>query len=345
MTRSKNTPGCDLAIEAQEMLAADGMKIDKIDGIKIEETEHYGYISVTRVMVENDVGSKSLGKPIGNYITIEMPSRFYGQQEIYEQMCECCANEIKSITENILTNDEDLVLVAGLGNRRITADALGPKAVGSLMITRHLKKYVPEEIDNGVRPLCAIAPGVLGTTGMETEEIIRALTDKIQPKLVIVIDALCSANLKRINTTVQITDTGITPGGGVGNKRKTINTEVLGVPVIAIGVPTVVDAATIANAGIEIASSNEGEYNRALGSKPRHIRDTDNADNNNCAGLSSDSQVKSRIRAEVNERFGNLIVAPKDVDNITDDIASVIANGINISMHPGITFDDIDRYV
>ena len=172
---------------------------------------------------------------------------------------------------------------------------------------------------------------------METEEIVRALTDKIQPKLVIVIDALCSGNLERINTTVQITDTGITPGGGVGNKRKTINTDVLGVPVIAIGVPTVVDAAAIAKAGIEIASHNN-EYKNS-GFSPKHARRSDDTSDND------GGEIKSRIRAEVDERFGNLIVAPKDVDNITDDIASVIANGINISMHPGITFNDIDRYV
>lgn len=337
MSCFEQTPGCDLAIEAHEMLAAGSGGLDEIRGIKIEEVEHHGYITVTKVKVENDEGSQAIGKPVGNYITIEMPSRFYGQQEIYEQMCECCADEIKALTEKILKSEDDLVLVAGLGNHRITADALGPKAVAALMITRHLKKYVPDEIDEGVRPLCAIAPGVLGTTGMETEEIVRALTDKIQPKLVIVIDALCSGNLERINTTVQITDTGITPGGGVGNKRKTINTDVLGVPVIAIGVPTVVDAAAIAKAGIEIASHNN-EYKNG-GFSPKHARRSDeNSDNDG-------GEIKSRIRAEVDERFGNLIVAPKDVDNITDDIASVIANGINISMHPGITFNDIDRYV
>lgn len=338
MSSPKKTPGCDLAIEAHEMLAAGGTQLDGIKGIKIEETEHHGYISVTRVKVENDEGSQTIGKPVGNYITIEMPSRFYGQQEIYEQMCECCADEIKSLTDDILGAEEDLVLVAGLGNHRITADALGPKAVASLMITRHLKKYVPDEIDEGVRPLCAIAPGVLGTTGMETEEIIRALTDKIQPKLVIVIDALCSQNLERINTTVQITDTGITPGGGVGNKRKTINTDVLGVPVIAIGVPTVVDAAAIAKAGIEIASHNDDCDRNSTAAK--HARRGEEQ-----ASDRFGQDIKSRIRAAVDERFGNLIVAPKDVDNITDDIASVIANGINISMHPGITFNDIDRYV
>ena len=232
-----------------------------------------------------------------------------------------CAKELGNLTSQKLEGEDDTVLIIGLGNREITADSLGPKVIGSLMITRHLKKYIPEEIDEGIRPVCAIAPGVLGTTGMETEEIVRGLTEKIAPKLVIAIDALCSGKVERINTTIQITDTGITPGAGVGNKRKTINSETLGVPVIAIGVPTVVDAATIAAAGLELAMTNS---------------DNNDIDNTN---------QYERIRKAIEPEFGNMIVAPKDVDSITDDISSVIANGINISLHRGITLSDIDRYV
>ncbi len=317
-----DTSRCDLAIEAHEMLAAASGEDFNIRGVTIESSDEEGYIKVTRVRVDNESGAAELGKPIGSYITIEMPARFYGQQEIYEQMCKRCAKEIKNITDTKLSGEDDSVLIVGLGNRNITADALGPKVIGSLMITRHLRKYIPDEIDEGIRPVCAIAPGVLGTTGIETEEIVRALTEQINPKMVIVIDALCSGRVERINTTIQITDTGITPGAGVGNKRKTINKETLGVPVVAIGVPTVVDAATIAAAGIDAAlkshrdclPQNEGErYNE--------------------------------IRQAIEPEFGNMIVAPKDVDSIIDDISSVIANGINISMHEGITLSDIDRYV
>ena len=321
MYSEKNTPRCDLAIEAHEMLAAGNEEDFSIKGVTVESSEEEDFIKVSRVRVEDEKGAEQIGKPIGSYITIEMPARFYGQQEIYEKMCRICASEIKSISERKLSGDDDIVLVVGLGNRNITADALGPKVVGSLMITRHLRKYIPEEIDEGIRPVCAIAPGVLGTTGMETEEIIRALVDEIQPKIVVVIDALCSGRVERINTTIQITDTGITPGAGVGNKRKTINCETLGVPVIAIGVPTVVDVATIAAAGLEIALGDKSEI------------------------FESGTDRYDRIKKAIEPEFGNMVVAPKDVDSIIDDISSVIANGINISMHKGITLDDIDRYV
>ncbi len=325
MCENSNTTRCDLAIEAHEMLSAGSSGDFSVRGVNVEEDTGDGYIKVTRVRVDSEEGARELGKPVGNYITIEMPSRFYGQQEIYEKMCQRCAKELAAVTSQKLSGEDDTVLVVGLGNREITADSLGPKVIGSLMITRHLKKYMPEEIDEGIRPVCAIAPGVLGTTGMETEEIVRGLTEKVSPKLVIAIDALCSGRVERINTTIQITDTGITPGAGVGNKRRTINSETLGVPVIAIGVPTVVDAATIATAGLELAFANA---------------------NNQCKELSQDGADRyDKIRAAIEPEFGNMIVAPKDVDSITDDISSVIANGINISLHRGITLADIDRYV
>ncbi len=326
MSSDANITRCDLAIEAHEMLSAGSNGEFSVRGVNVEEDNSEGYIKVTRVRVDTEDGARELGKPVGNYITIEMPARFYGQQEIYEKMCQRCAKELASITGQKLSGEDDTVLVVGLGNREITADSLGPKVISSLMITRHLKKYMPEEIDEGIRPVCAIAPGVLGTTGMETEEIVRGLTEKISPRLVVVIDALCSGRVERINATIQITDTGITPGAGVGNKRKTINSDTLGVPVIAIGVPTVVDAATIAAAGLELAFGD--------------------SDNNINDELSQDPVDRyDRIRAVIEPEFGNMIVAPKDVDSITDDISSVIANGINISLHRGITLSDIDRYV
>lgn len=305
--------GCDLAIEEHELLAKSHIDEDYEDGIFVEEEKDGEFIEVTRVVVKNEIGERTLKKPIGKYVTIGMPERFYGQQEIYEQMCKRCAKEIKNITDKKLLSENDTVLVVGLGNSRMTADALGPKVVESLMITRHLKSYIPDEIDEGIRPVCAISPGVLGTTGIETEEIVRSLTNQIKPSLVIAIDALCSGDIKRINTTIQITDTGITPGAGVGNKRKTIDENTMGVPVVAIGVPTVVDAATIAIAGIETVSDKEFDENR--------------------------------IREAYRNRFGNMIVTPKDVESIVSDISSVIANGINISLHKGITLKDIDRYV
>lgn len=314
---------CDLAIEAHEMLCAGSSKDFSVRGVSVEHDDSAGYIKITRVSVDTEEGARDLKKAIGNYITIEMPARFYGQQKIYEEMCVVCSKELKNIIDNKLDDEEATVLVAGLGNWNITADALGPKVVGSLMITRHLKKYIPEEIDEGIRPVCAIAPGVLGLTGIETEEIIKGVCEQVKPNLVIVIDALCSGRVERINTTIQITDTGISPGAGVGNNRKKIDKNTLNVPVIAIGVPTVVDAATIAAAGIELLKDEIDEEFKKM----------------------TNIEQYDRIKEMLSPEFGNMIVAPKDVDNIIDDISSVIANGINISLHKGITLADIDKYV
>lgn len=312
---------CDLAVEAREMITENSEAT--IDGIEVEKDEAQGYISITRVNVTNENGEKALGKDIGSYITVEMPSRFYGEQTIYEEMCKTCAKELKKLTDKFLNSDEDSVLIVGLGNWNITADALGPKVVTGLMITRHLKEYIPKEIDEGIRPVSAISPGVLGTTGIETGEIIKGIAEQINPKLIIAVDALCSRRIERVNTTIQFSDTGITPGGGIGNKRKAVNKENLGVPVIAIGVPTVVDVATIADNVIDEV-----------------IRATDDDKRNVDSG-----KRYELIKSAIEPSFGNFIVAPKEVDTIIDDISKVIANSINISLHKGITLADVDRYI
>lgn len=320
-----NTVRCDLALEAREVVNESRGEEGVIDGVEVETEEKSGYISITRVKVINEAGERNLGKDRGTYITVEMPARFYGQQEIYEEMCKSCAMELKKLTDKFLKTKDDTVLVVGLGNWNITADALGPKVVSALMITRHLKKYIPHEIDEGIRPVCAISPGVLGITGIETGEIVQGLSEHIKPSLVIAVDALCSRKVERINTTIQFSDTGITPGAGVGNKRKAINHETLGVPVIAIGVPTVVDAATIAGDAMVQVFEKTDEKN-ALTRLGEHER-------------------YDFIKETITPAFGNFIVAPKEVDTIIDDISKVIANSINISLHEGITLKDIDRYV
>lgn len=324
---------CDLALEAKEMFSEGQPEDSEIPGVSVECEEIQGYIKVTRVHIRNGEGAQNLQKEQGRYITIEMPARFYGQQTIYEEMCRTCSKELRAITTPLLKEENDTVLVVGLGNWNITADALGPKVIRSLMVTRHLKEYVPEEIDEGIRPVCAIAPGVLGITGIETGEIVRGLVEKIKPKLVIAIDALCSRKTERINTTIQIADTGITPGEGVGNKRRALNKETLGIPVVAIGVPTVVDAATIANDCIDLILHSL--KNHAGEEKPLYkVLDTIEAEDK-----------YSLIRGAIEPSLGNFIVAPKEVDTIIDDISKVIANGINISLHEGIDLADVDRYI
>ena len=228
---------------------------------------------------------------------------------------------------------EATILVIGLGNWNVSPDSLGPKVVSKLMVTRHLLQYVPEEVEHGVRPVCAISPGVLGITGIETGEIIRGIVDRLRPDCIIAIDALASRKLDRVNTTIQIADTGVSPGSGVGNKRMDISRETLGVPVIAIGVPTVVDAATIANDTIDKVidafihkSGEEKQFYTML----KNI----------------DRDEKYQMIQEVLDPYtGNLVVTPKETDEVVERIAKVIANGLNISLHQGITLNDVGRYI
>lgn len=328
---------CDLALEARELYSETVTEDERDSGISVDEYSIESIIKVTRVKILDSKGENNLGKPKGDYITIEMPNRFYNEQKIYEEMCRVCAKELKTLTDKFIHKDDDVILVVGLGNRNITADALGPKVVSSLMITRHLKEYVPDEVEDGVRSICGIVPGVLGLTGIETGEIISGIVEKVKPKLIIAIDALCSRKMERVNTTIQIADTGITPGEGVGNKRKALNKKTLGVPVIAIGVPTVVDAATIASDTLEIL------VNTASQEKIDEIKDKPTKRILKIIGEAADTKYEL-IKEVIDPKFGNFIVAPKDVDTIIDDISSVVANGINIAVNDGITLADVDRY-
>ncbi len=324
---------CDLAVEAKEIVTAAHGEAYSIPGVTIHEETVRGYIHITKVNVLDDEGERQLGKERGTYVTVEMPNRFYGEQRVYEEMCKTCAEVLKEMTDQLLPSEKETVLVVGLGNWNITADALGPKVLDSLMITRHLKEYMPEEIDEGIRPVCGVSPGVLGLTGVETGEIVKGIVNRVKPSLVIAIDALCARKIERINTTIQFSNTGITPGEGVGNRRKELSHRSLGVPVIAIGVPTVVDAATIASESMHkvlIKVKEEAEKNSTW---YRFIQELEEKDH------------YQLIRESIRPTLGNFIVAPKEVDAIINDISGVIANGINIALHKGITLEDIDRYV
>lgn len=235
----------DLAKEAHEMYRAEARKTSDIEGVSVSE-EKFGGVSITRVNVLNEEGSRLIGKAIGHYVTIEAPALKYSKDE-FNTVCSVIRDEIIAMTD---LDSDSLTLVVGLGNDKITPDALGTRVVDSLMITNHIKQYMKEYINDNISNVCAIVPGVLGTTGIETVDIIKAMTEKINPKLVIVVDALAAADIRRVSTTIQLSDTGIQPGAGVGNNRECINEEILGSKVIAIGVPTVIDAASISNAQI-----------------------------------------------------------------------------------------------
>ncbi len=243
----------DLALEAHEFVTQrdkqEAVKSKPEDtGVKIENAGDDN-VKITRVRITSKQGENSIGKPIGNYITLEIPRFKENDDNLFDDACNNLAKELINI---IKLQDKSTVLVVGLGNWNVTPDALGPRTISKLMVTRHLIENEPRFIDEGVRPVCTFEPGVLGITGIETLEIVKGVVERVKPDAVICIDALASRKLERISTTIQIADTGISPGSGVGNKRLELSESTLGIPVIAIGVPTVVDAATMASDTIDL---------------------------------------------------------------------------------------------
>lgn len=323
----------DLTLEAHELLQEQAVKEKNEDkGIPGVDVENAGddEIKITRVRVTSPTGEAAIGKPMGNYITLEIPGLRENDQELYENTCKALAKELVSILK---LGEKTMTLVVGLGNWNVTPDALGPKVVSSMMVTRHLLEYLPDQVDEGVRPVCAVAPGVLGITGIETGEIIKGIVERVKPDYVIAIDALASRKMERVNTTIQIADTGIAPGSGVGNKRMELSKDTLGIPVVAIGVPTVVDAATMANDTIDLVLDSM-------------IEQAPNGTEfyNMMKGIDRDEKY-SMIQQVLEPYIGNLIVTPKEIDEVVRKIAKVIANGLNIALHQGITLNDVNRYV
>ena len=235
----------DLAVEAHELSRREAKNATEIDGV-ISDVRTEDGITVTNIEITNENGSKALGKAIGNYITIESPNLKYSI-DIYERVCTLISEEIRKMTD---IKSDSLTLVVGLGNRDITPDALGTEVVSRLLVTHHIKQNMKDFFDDNISGVCALIPGVLGTTGIETAEIIKAVSEKVKPNLIIAVDAMAAADIRRVSTTVQISDTGIQPGAGVGNNRACLNAETIGAKVIAIGVPTVIDAATISKVEI-----------------------------------------------------------------------------------------------
>lgn len=317
----------DLAIEANQAYTEENKR--ELDGVIVDE-ETEGEIKVTTVTIESDEAGKNLGKPKGHYITIDIPEFTIYDGETMENVANVFGKVLKRLVD---ISEEKLALVVGLGNWKVTPDALGPKVVEKIMVTRHLKEVMPDAIDDSVRPVCAIAPGVLGITGIETGEIIKSLVDRIKPDMVICIDALGSRRIERVNRTIQLSDTGISPGAGVGNHRMPINEETLGVKVIAIGVPTVVDAATIASDTMDLllddliqkAQSGKEFYNM-LNSIDRN-------------------EKNMLIREILNPSVGDLIVTPKEVDAVIDSLSKIIGDGINLAIQPNMDMDEINKFM
>ena len=283
----------DMAVERHDIYKK-AKKKEEIPGISVKE-EKFDCLSITHVEVIDEEGKDAIGKEIGDYITVDL-KKIKNLDEKEEMFIVKKTSEYLKYLLNKNGLEKGDILVVGLGNLFSTPDSLGSKVLRNIEITRHIKMYLPDMIDKNVRVVSGITPGVLGTTGIETFEIVSGITEKIKPKAIIVIDSLCSKSIERLNKSIQISDTGIIPGSGVGNSRMELSKNTLNIPVIAIGVPTVVDAATIiieAMNGLEITFDENSVI--------------DNMDLNNF----------------------NFIVTPKEIDELIDNMSSIISDVIN----------------
>ena len=282
----------DLALEARESISEADCELR---GVRVEEYyKEKEDIRVTKVLVETKNAAKALGKPMGMYVTIEAPALIEPDEDYHREISECLAEELLALIPDV--DKEQTVLVVGLGNREVTADALGPRVVDNLFITRHVVLTYGKAAYNcsKMNLVSSIEPGVMAKTGMETAEIVRGVVREMKPDILIVVDALAARSTKRLNRTIQITNTGIHPGSGVGNHRSTLNEETLGKPVIAIGIPTVVDAATIVN--------------DAVGKRYEEIPLPNMSD------------------------LANMYVTGKDIDEIVKRLSFTVSEGINMAL-------------
>ena len=306
----------DLALERRDLYnKAHNLKND-IEGIETEEEKIDDNILVSRVKITNEKGEEAIGKKKGNYITVDVKNLKIANEEEIQKTSEVVTKELKALLEKHIA-EKDSILIVGLGNIYVTPDSLGPKVINEVDITRHLLEYMPEVLDKNTREVSAISPGVLGTTGIETMEILKGIVDNVKPKLVIIIDALASRNIERISSSVQLADTGIVPGAGVGNARKELTESTLGIPVIAMGIPTVVEAATIAADSLTLfikRAQENGESNDFLNK------------------LQEEDKYKIIKEILAPEEY-NFIVTPKEIDSLIEKMKDIVARGINFAIN------------
>ncbi|HHW19106.1 MAG TPA: GPR endopeptidase [Firmicutes bacterium] len=301
----------DLAVERATMVQ---QREGQIPGIQSSEQDLDG-IKITRVQVLTPQAAAKVGKPPGRYFTLECPQLRYRNRALLKKVADVISKELSELASLPRKGD---VLVVGLGNWQATPDALGPRVVAQLMVTRHIRDYVPQELGGRLYPVAAVSPGVLGITGIETIDIVRGIVNQIKPELVITVDALAARSPSRLLTTVQIADTGIQPGSGVGNKRPGINQETLGIPVVAIGVPTVVSGASIA---ADVLDAYFSKFNP-------HARAT----------LDS---VQDFLGPDLFE----LMVTTKDIDVQIHEMSKLLASAINHASQPAITEEEMLDYL
>ncbi len=297
----------DLALESSALVGG-----ADVSGVRMEQLR-LGDLTETVVEIVDERGVAALEKPKGRYVTLESSQLHMPEPALLEMAVDRLAQTLHDMIPELGS-----VLVIGLGNRRITADSLGPRVIDNLLVTRHMRENVPTHVKGRLRSVSAVAPGVLGVTGIETAEVVRGIVEHTKPDAVIAVDALAAKETNRICTTMQIADTGIQPGSGVGNHRLGLNEETLGVPVIAVGVPMVVYAATIARDALELL-----------------VDDLEMDDNEHTDALDA---LVDRVVAK---RLGDLVVTPREVDERVSHMAELLALGINRALQPRLSKDEI----
>lgn len=322
--------------------------IEQINDKKLIKEEVINNIKISRVVMDKN---NLLNKKEGNYITIELTD--ITNYEDRENVGKVLVNEIKDILNQNNIKDNYECLVIGLGNKKSTPDALGPMVIDNILVTRHLFE-LNADVKEGIRKVSAIIPGVMGNTGIETIDIIKGIVDNVKPKFIIVIDSLCASSIERLNKTIQLTDTGIHPGSGIGNMRKEISKDTLGIPVIAIGVPTVVESVTIVNDTLEYMFmhlnylKNNYETSKLVVKRNNNYLDkiksskVSNEDKEILGGIigSLDEEKKKNLISEVLNNINyNLIVTPKEIDFIIEKLANIISNSINNAINR-----EVDNY-
>ena len=305
----------DLALEATEICEEQSTALDGV----VVDTKELEDCTITTVEIINEIGSKIMNKEIGKYITLESDLMKFDDDDSREKVINYLKDELIEIFG---TDQSKKTLIIGLGNWNITSDALGPRAVSKTLVTRHIFKNYNKDYDD-FSEVAALSPGVMGITGIETVEIVKSIVDKIKPDRVVAIDALASRKMDRVNSTIQISTGGIAPGGGVGNKRKALDKSYLGVDVIAIGVPTVVDAATLTIDVLDLAIDNLIEVSQ------------ENSEFYKMLTKLKEEEKYQLIKDSLDPYDKNLIVTPKDIDETIENLAIIISEGLNRSLHPG----------
>jgi len=328
MDLSRYSVRTDLALEAKELADASNQTVPGVHSeVRVEDG-----IRISVIDVVNEEGARALGKQIGHYVTMEVPGLRQKDSELQDKVTAAFAREFEKFLDKIGISRDAKVLIIGLGNWRVTPDSLGPLVVENVMVTRHYFELMPDQVSPGFRQVSAVAPGVLGTTGIESSEIVQGIVEHSRPDLIIAIDALAAKSLERVNTTIQIADTGIHPGSGIGNKRKGLTRELMGVPVVAIGVPTVVYASTIVNNCIDMMQQHFRKRTNHTG-QIFGLLD----------GMADDERLML-VREVLNPLGHDLLVTPKEIDQFVEDIANVIASGLNAALHEAVRMENAGAY-